>query len=52
MKIHKLLAKKISYDYSKKRSRKNVKYIVIHYTGNNGDTAKNNATYFLLRFLL
>lgn len=45
MKIHKLLAKKISYD-SKKRSRKKVKYIVIHYTGNTNDTAKNNADYF------
>ena len=45
MKIHKLLAKPISYD-SKKRRRKDVKYIIIHYTGNNGDTAKNNATYF------
>lgn len=45
MKIHKLSAKIISYD-SKKRKRKDVKYIVIHYTGNNGDTAKNNATYF------
>ena len=44
MKIHKLLAKKISYD-SKKRSRKKVKYIVIHYTGNTNDTAKNNADY-------
>lgn len=46
MKIHKLLAKPISYDSSKKRSRKDVKYIVIHYTGNNNDTAKNNAVYF------
>ena len=46
MKIHKLLAKKISYDSSRKRSKKNVKYIVIHNTGNKGDTAKNNATYF------
>lgn len=46
MKIHKLLAKKISYDSSKRRSRKDVKYIVIHYTGNKGDTAKNNAVYF------
>lgn len=45
MKIHKLLAKSISYD-SKKRNRNDVKYIVIHYTGNSGDTAKNNATYF------
>jgi len=24
----------------------NIKYIVIHYTGNSGDTAKNNADYF------
>lgn len=46
MKIHKLLAKKISYDSSKKRSRKNVKYIVIHYTAGSNDTAKNNAAYF------
>lgn len=46
MKIHKLKAKKISYDSNKKRSRKNVYYIVIHNTGNKGDTAKNNARYF------
>lgn len=46
MKIHKLQAKKISYDSNKKRKRKNVNYIVIHNTGNKGDTAKNNATYF------
>lgn len=46
MKIRKLLAKKISYDSSKRRSRKDIKYIVIHYTGNSGDTAKNNAVYF------
>ena len=26
--------------------KKNVKYIVIHYTGNKGDTAKANANYF------
>lgn len=41
MKIHKLKAKKISYDSNKKRSRKNVCYIVIHNTDNKGDTAKN-----------
>lgn len=46
MKIHKLLAKSISYDSTKKRSKKNIKHIVIHNTGNNNDTAKNNATYF------
>lgn len=49
MKIHKLLAKKISYDSTQKRKRKDVKYIVIHYTGNTNDTAKNNAVYFAER---
>lgn len=43
--IHKLLAKPISYA-KEKRNRKNIKYIVIHNTGNKGDTAKNNANYF------
>lgn len=37
-------AKHVSY--GGKRSRTDVKYIVIHYTGNNGDTAENNARYF------
>ena len=46
IKIHKKLAKSISYDASKKRSLNSIKYIVIHYTGNKGDTAKGNATYF------
>lgn len=27
-------------------NRKAISYIVVHYTGNKGDTAKNNATYF------
>ncbi|MCI8955633.1 MAG: N-acetylmuramoyl-L-alanine amidase [Eubacterium sp.] len=45
MQIHKLLAKKISYAAGR-RSRKAVKYIVIHNTGNPNDTAKNNALYF------
>ena len=44
LKINKRLAKSVSY--GGKRDRKNVKYIVIHYTGNKGDTAKNNADYF------
>ena len=44
IKIHKKLAKSISYDTSKKRSLNSIKYIVIHYTGNKGDTAKGNAT--------
>lgn len=38
MEIHKLLAKSISYDGE--RSLEDIKYIVIHYTGNTGDTAK------------
>lgn len=29
-----------------KRNRNNVKYIVIHYTANKGDSAKNNGNYF------
>ena len=29
-----------------KRKRKTIKAIVIHYTGNKGDTAKNNCNYF------
>lgn len=45
MKMYKRIAKPISYD-PKKRSKKNVKYIVVHYTGNNGDTAKANVDYF------
>lgn len=38
-------AKQISFS-KQKRNRKNVKYIVIHYTQNKGDTAKNNVDYF------
>ncbi|MCH5265816.1 MAG: N-acetylmuramoyl-L-alanine amidase [Lachnospiraceae bacterium] len=44
MKINQKTAKSISYGTT--RNLQNVKYIVIHYTGNNGDTAKNNADYF------
>lgn len=44
IKINKLLAKSISY--GTKRSLADIKYIVIHYTGNKGDTAENNAKYF------
>ena len=43
-KISELLAKSISY--GGKRNLKDIKYIVIHYTGNKGDTAQNNARYF------
>lgn len=45
MRMYKRLAKAESYARAK-RNRKDVKYIVIHYTGNKGDTAKNNADYF------
>ena len=42
MKMYKRMAKSISYSPTK-RNRKDVKYIVIHYTGNSNDTTKNNA---------
>lgn len=45
MKMYKKMAKSISYN-AKKRKKKDVKYIVIHYTGNENDTAKNNVNYF------
>lgn len=44
MKMIKKNAKSISY--GGKRSLNNIKYIVIHYTGNKGDTAQNNLDYF------
>lgn len=34
-----------SYNYSS-RNGNSIKYIVLHYTGNKGDTAKNNVDYF------
>ena len=43
----KIPAKSISYGST--RSRKSVKYIVIHYTGNKGDTARGNGLYFKYR---
>lgn len=47
MTIRKLYkAKPISYDSVNKRDKKTIKYIVIHYTGNNGDKAVSNAKYF------
>lgn len=33
-------------NYGKKRDRRDIKFIVIHYTAGNGDTAKNNGLYF------
>lgn len=44
IKINTKLAKSLSY--GGKRAYKDIKYIPIHYTGNNGDTAKANANYF------
>ena len=44
MKIEKIKAKSVSY--GARRSLSSVKYIVIHYTGNDGDTARNNGIYF------
>lgn len=38
------MAKKNSYGGT--RTLDSIKYIVLHYTGNNGDTAKNNVKYF------
>lgn len=35
-----------NYDSKKIRPYKSIKYIVIHYTGNKGDTAINNCKYF------
>ena len=42
--IKKLMAKSVSYGGT--RDLNSVKYIVIHYTGNKGDTAEGNAKYF------
>lgn len=44
MKINKRMAKPISY--GGKRNLSDVKFIVIHFTGNKGDTAKNNADFY------
>lgn len=46
MKMYKRTAKKLSFDYTATRPKKNIKYIVIHYTSGTNDTAKNNADYF------
>ncbi len=44
MKIKKMPAHKSCFH--EKRSRKNITYIVIHYTGNSNDTAANNGKFF------
>lgn len=44
LKFETITAKSVSY--GAKRDYDDIKYIVIHYTGNSGDTAKNNASYF------
>lgn len=43
MQINKLLANSGNYTRGRTRS---IKYIVVHYTANNGDTAKGNCNYF------
>ena len=45
-KIKKIPAKTVSYNSSSKRDKRGVYYIVIHYTGNKGDTAVGNGMYF------
>lgn len=45
MKIKKILAKSISYAPTK-RNKKDIKYIVIHYTAGNNDTAVAEGNYF------
>ena len=35
-----------NYFHNSTRKRDNIEYIVVHYTGNNGDTARNNVDYF------
>lgn len=37
------------HNYGGRRLYSSVKYIIIHYTGNKGDTAENNAEYFSKR---
>ena len=44
LEFEKIPAKSISYGVT--RNRKTIKYIVIHYTGNVGDTARGNGLYF------
>lgn len=44
LKFKTVKAKSISYGAT--RNLNDIEYIVIHYTSNNGDTAKNNADYF------
>ena len=41
-----LIQKKISFFNYSSRNGNRVKYIVLHYTGNKGDTANNNVNYF------
>lgn len=39
-------ASNVCFDNTTKRSKDSVKYIAIHYTANNGDTASGNGNYF------
>ena len=38
-------------NYGSSRSTSNIKYIVVHYTANDGDTDENNAKYFKLNII-
>ena len=44
--MKKIPAKPISYDSKKTRNKKDIKYIVIHYTSNDNDTAVNNGNFY------
>lgn len=44
--MKKIQANRHAYDYDTKRSRNAVKFIVIHYTGIDGDTAQAEGNYF------
>ena len=46
MELEMIKRKAKSISYGSKRNLRNVKYIVIHFTGNAGDTAKNNLDFF------
>lgn len=46
MKMTKIPCNKTNYYSKKKRKHSDVKFIVIHYTGNNNDKAESNGKYF------
>lgn len=46
IKINTILCNPYNYNSKQTRPTSSIKYIVIHFTANNGDTAKGNANYF------